>query len=105
MKWYRMFIASDWITMWTGASWTAFIVLLGLLRLKIKVPRQTHYHNGLFVILGWAENFIGTIQKKLKCAILDSAEKISTWNPFCPVFRTLEEKGSQKGSLHVLIRT
>ena len=24
-----------------------------------------------------------------------------TWNPFCPVFRTLGKKGSQKGSLHV----
>ena len=28
-------------------------------------------------------------------------EKSATWNPFCPVFRTLGEKGSQKGSLHV----
>ena len=28
-------------------------------------------------------------------------EKNSTWNPFCPVFRTLGAKGSQKGSLHV----
>ena len=25
----------------------------------------------------------------------------ATWNPFCPVFRTLGDKGSQKGSLHV----
>ena len=28
-------------------------------------------------------------------------KKGATWNPFCPVFRTLGEKGSQKGSLHV----
>ena len=28
-------------------------------------------------------------------------KKSATWNPFCPVFRTLGEKGSQKGSLHV----
>ena len=28
-------------------------------------------------------------------------EKSATWNPFCPVFRTLGGKGSQKGSLHV----
>ena len=28
-------------------------------------------------------------------------EKSATWNPFCPVFRTLGKKGSQKGSLHV----
>ena len=28
-------------------------------------------------------------------------EKSATWNPFCPVFRTLGENGSQKGSLHV----
>ena len=28
-------------------------------------------------------------------------EKSATWNPFCPVFRNLVEKGSQKGSLHV----
>ena len=27
-------------------------------------------------------------------------EKSGTWNPICPVFRTLGEKGSQKGSLH-----
>ena len=32
---------------------------------------------------------------------LHSIEKSATWNPFCPVFRTLGEKGSQKGSLHV----
>ena len=35
---------------------------------------------------------------KLWSALL---EKSATWNPFCPVFRTLWEKGSQKGSLHV----
>ena len=29
------------------------------------------------------------------------SEKNATWNPFCPVFRTLGKKGSQKGSLHV----
>ena len=28
-------------------------------------------------------------------------EKSATWNPFCPVFRTLGEKVSQKDSLHV----
>ena len=28
-------------------------------------------------------------------------EKSATWNPFCPVLRTLGKKGSQKGSLHV----
>ena len=28
-------------------------------------------------------------------------KKSATGNPFCPVFRTLGEKGSQKGSLHV----
>ena len=28
-------------------------------------------------------------------------EKSATWNPFCPVFRTLGGKCSQKGSLHV----
>ena len=28
-------------------------------------------------------------------------EKSATWNSFCPVFRTLGEKGSQKGSLYV----
>ena len=28
-------------------------------------------------------------------------KKGATWNSFCPVFRTLGEKGSQKGSLHV----
>ena len=28
-------------------------------------------------------------------------KKGATWNPFCPVFRTLGKKGSQKGSLHV----
>ena len=28
-------------------------------------------------------------------------KKSATWNPFCPVFRTLGENGSQKGSLHV----
>ena len=28
-------------------------------------------------------------------------EKSATWNPFCPVFRTLGKKGSQNGSLHV----
>ena len=28
-------------------------------------------------------------------------KKDATWNPFCPVFRTLGKKGSQKGSLHV----
>ena len=27
--------------------------------------------------------------------------KSTTWNPVCPVFRTLGKKGSQKGSLHV----
>ena len=27
--------------------------------------------------------------------------KKAFWNPFCPVFRTLGKKGSQKGSLHV----
>ena len=27
-------------------------------------------------------------------------KKGATWNPFCPVFRTLGGKGSQKGSLH-----
>ena len=34
----------------------------------------------------------------VQCTLL---EKSATWNPFCPVFRTLGEKGSQKGSLHV----
>ena len=34
----------------------------------------------------------------ITCTLL---EKSATWNPFCPVFRTLGEKGSQKGSLHV----
>ena len=28
-------------------------------------------------------------------------KKDATWNPFCPVFRTLGKKGSQKGSWHV----
>ena len=28
-------------------------------------------------------------------------KKGATWNPFCPVFRTLGKKGSQKGSLLV----
>ena len=28
-------------------------------------------------------------------------KKSATWNPFCPVFRTLGEKGCQKGSLYV----
>ena len=35
---------------------------------------------------------------KPKCTL---RKKSATWNPFCPVFRTLGEKGSQKGSLHV----
>ena len=33
--------------------------------------------------------------------IVTVLEKFATWNPFCPVFRTLGEKASQKGSLHV----
>ena len=28
-------------------------------------------------------------------------KKRATWNPFCPVFKTLGKKGPQKGSLHV----
>ena len=28
-------------------------------------------------------------------------ENSATWNPFFPVFRTLGEKGSQNGSLHI----
>ena len=28
-------------------------------------------------------------------------KKSATWNPFCPVFRTLGKRGSQEGSLHV----
>ena len=32
---------------------------------------------------------------------LHSWKKSATWNPFCPVFRTLGKMGSQKGYLHV----
>ena len=35
------------------------------------------------------------------CAWPTLLEKSATWNPSCPVFRTLGGKGSQKGSLHV----
>ena len=38
---------------------------------------------------------------KEKECVTTLLEKSATWNPFCPVFRTLGKKGSQKGSLHV----
>ena len=42
------------------------------------------------------------LKKKMYLSELSALlEKSATWNPFCPVFRTLGEKGSQKGSLHV----
>ena len=40
-------------------------------------------------------------KKKNKEKITTLLEKKCNLEPFCPVFRTLGKKGSQKGSLHV----
>ena len=43
-----------------------------------------------------AESLTGLKPKGYKNYTLK--KKSATWNPFCPVFRTLGKKGSQKGS-------
>ena len=45
--------------------------------------------------------FLFSNMKTTFISFLHSSKKLATWNPFCPVFRTLGEKGSQKGSLCV----
>ena len=37
----------------------------------------------------------------MTCAIVGTLLEKKIWNPFCPVFRTLGKRSSQKGSLHV----